>query len=264
VRDKDAAGAALLLAELASVSKDEGRSLLEYLDTIYARHGYVRNHLVSTVMLGAPGFLNIRKIQRSLRENPPARVGDLAVLRFTDRWDESGPLGPIVSETDRAARDLLTFELERNARVILRPSGTESKNKIYVEVCGEPLGDGATGADLRRKKDEIDALAAQIGEDFCIEMLSRIGVSLPRYAFAISDLVPLERKQDFADSLLPELVDRLERGEAGPDLEEWVDRRLESYGADGRLLVRHAVEAYCHMENPGSKVVAGLRSLFQK
>ena len=131
-----------------------------------------------------------------------------------------------------------------------------------MEVCAEPLGEEATAAELSGQKGCIDDLAVRISRDFCLEMLSRIGVRLPRYALEVSDLVPLESKQDFADSFLPELVSRLERGESGSGLEEWVDMRLKVYGADGRLLVRRAVEAYCRMENPAAEVAVGLQELF--
>src|SRR5690606_22356588 len=77
IRDKDAAGAALLLAELASVLRDEGKTAPEHLDDLYRRFGYVSNHLRSTVMQGARGFINIRAIQESLRREPPRSIAGL-------------------------------------------------------------------------------------------------------------------------------------------------------------------------------------------
>ena len=262
VRDKDAAGAGVLLAEITSILKNEGRSVLDYLDDVYRRFGYVSNHLVSTVMLGASGFVNIRAIQDSLRGAPLDRVGDLQVERFTDRWDESGPLGPIASSTDRASRDLLTFELEQNVRITLRPSGTESKNKVYVEACGEPLGDDGSAADLEREKARVDALAVRVAQDFTLAMLGRIDVSIPRYALDVSDLVALDWKQDFADRFLPELTGRLQGGEKATDLGDWVDERLRPYGADGRLLVKDAVASYCREAQPPREVRGELETLF--
>ncbi len=244
IRDKDAAGAAVLLAEIASRLKGRGVSFMDHLDDIYREFGYVRNFLVSTVMLGATGFSNMRRIQESLRSKPPAVIGGRRVIETDDRWRETGPLGKIVSETDRTSRDLLTFRLEGEARIILRPSGTESKNKIYVEVSGKPLGKSASWETLRAEKQKIDDAARGLGRAFTLEMLSRIGVSLPDYALEISDLVALENKQDFAEKLLPELVGRLGRGERGGELDGWLDARLKPYGADARLLVEPAVRAY--------------------
>lgn len=262
IRDKDAAGAALLLAELVSNLKEEGRTLFDYLDAIHRKHGYVRNLLRSTVMRGTQGFLNIRRIQQSLRESPPDRIGGLRVVRFIDRWQESGPLGKFLSETDRAARDLLIFELEEDARVILRPSGTESKNKIYVEACGKPLGEHSEAAALARQKEQVDALARRLAGDFTREMLERIEVRLPPYALEVSDLVPLESKRDFAESFLPELLSRLDRGETGTDLEAWIDGRLKPYGADGRLLVRKAIDCFCREESSSAENRGRLGALF--
>ncbi len=262
VRDKDAAGAALLLAELASVLKQEGRSFVDYLNSIYLQHGYVRNVLVSTIMLGATGFTRMRKIQQSLRDDPPAQIGGRRVLECIDRWDESGPLGKIVSETDRTSRDLITFQLEGGARLTLRPSGTESKNKIYVEVCGESLGEHASSTALEEEKCRIDAAARELAKAFTREMLARIEISLPDFALEISDLVPLECKVDFATTFMPELKRRLTADGSGTATGAWIDEHLKSYGADARLLVRPAVAAYIASEAPDADVKAALEGLF--
>ncbi len=262
IRDKDAAGAAVLLAEIASWLKSEGKSFSEHLDEIYRAYGYVRNFLVSTVMLGATGFSNMRRIQESLRKSPPKSVGGRRVVATDDRWVESGPLGKIVSETDRMSRDLLTFKLEGDARIILRPSGTESKNKVYVEVSGKPLGRTATPEALHLEKRRTDAEAKALGRAFTREMLSRIEVALPDYALEISDLVALENKKDFAEKILPELVARLEREESGKDLETWLDGRLKPFGSDARLLVEPAVQAYVEVGGLPRGVAEALARLF--
>ncbi|HVR74466.1 MAG TPA: phospho-sugar mutase [Planctomycetota bacterium] len=264
IRDKDAAGAAVLLAEIASQLKEQGKSFTERLDEIYKEYGYVKNLLVSTVMLGARGFVNMKKIQESLRARPPGAIGGRKVIEVMDRWSESGPLGKIVSETDRMSRDLLIFSLEGNARVILRPSGTESKNKVYVEASGEPLRTGAPDSALADEKQRIDAAAKRIAMGFWREMLSRIDVELPDHAFEVSDLVALENKQDFALKFLPEIRERLERGERGPDLDRWVEMRLKPYGADARLLVAPAVMAYLEAEKVPDESAAWLRSAFER
>ena len=262
VRDKDAAGAAVVLAETASFLKDKGMSFVDYLDTIYRKFGYVRNRLVSTVMQGAQGFLRMRKIQNSLRQDPPKKIGSRRVLEVTDRWDESGPWGKIQSETDRLSRDLITFVLEGGGRLTLRPSGTESKNKIYVEICGEPLGDKATVAELAAEKERLDRETDEVARAFTREMLARIDVSVPDYALDVSDLVALECKLDFAESFLPELIEKLSDSGLGSGLEDWVDERLASYGADARLLVRDAVRSYLDSEDVSPEAIAGLTEIF--
>jgi len=262
IRDKDAAGAAVLLAELASYLKDSGRSFSEYLDEVYREFGYVSNLLLSTVMLGAKGFLNIRKIQNSLREKPPEKIGDRKVLEMIDHWSEEGPLGKIRSQTERMSRDLLVFQLEGEARIILRPSGTESKNKVYVEVCGRPLGGSRAADSLAGEKTKLDRMAEELGRAFTQEMLSRIGVELPDYALEVSGLVALENKEHFAKKFLPELVVRLERGEGGAELDEWIDTTLKPYGADGRMLVEPAVRAYLRSASLPEGITEALASMF--
>jgi phosphoglucomutase/phosphomannomutase len=61
------------------------------------------------------------------------------VTQVTDMRDEAGPFGPIQGDTDRMSRNVLLFQLGDSARLAVRPSGTEPKAKVYVEVHGEPL-----------------------------------------------------------------------------------------------------------------------------
>ena len=67
---------------------------------------------------------------------PPQEILGRKVLSFEDLADESGWLGPIKSGTDASSRNVLVLTLENDVRLIIRPSGTEPKNKIYVEVPG--------------------------------------------------------------------------------------------------------------------------------
>ncbi|MDP2309534.1 MAG: phospho-sugar mutase [Pseudomonadota bacterium] len=241
IRDKDAAGAALALAEYASLLSHDGRTLTDALETIWAREGYVHNELVSTVMRGAAGKARIDRIQASMRENPPTEIGKWRVLEVLDRADPSGPLGPIKSGTDAASRDVLVFRLaepggsEPTARLILRPSGTEPKNKIYVEVVGRPGVPAAT--EIPRVSGEAKALALAFAEG----MLARVGIELPLWALRVSDLVAIEYKQHLAEVLLPEVRRRIA---AGAPLDGLVDEGLRPYGKDPRGLVADAVRAW--------------------
>jgi phosphomannomutase len=139
IRDKDAAGASVVLAEMASDLAAQGRTLYDYLIDTYKQYGYHRNFLRSTIMQGASGSAAIQKIQRLLRENPPQTVGGRRVLSVTDYWDEER-FGPFVSNTDRFGRNLMTYHLEGGIKATIRPSGTEPKNKIYIEKASDPVG----------------------------------------------------------------------------------------------------------------------------
>jgi len=261
IRDKDAAGAAVHIGEIVSRLKSEGTSVPQCLDRIYARLGYVANILRSTVMEGAAGRFSIEKLQKSLREDPPDSIGGLKVRAFIDRWDQSR-FGPFLSETDRTSRDLLTLELENDVRIVLRPSGTEPKTKCYVEACGAPMGESASLREISASKAAIDELAQRVARAFLLEMLSRIGVMIPVWALDVSDLVALRWKRHFGDSFFPELLRRLDAGETGPELEQWIDRGLEPYGSDGRLLVRSGVTSYLREESPSQSVRIALEQLF--
>lgn len=242
VRDKDAAGGALVLADLAAREKARGRSLCDVLDDLRAEVGPVGNVLMSTVMRGAVGRARIQALQAGLRADPPTHIGDRAVLAVHDRQDPAGPFGPIQSGTDRASRDVLVFALEGDARVVLRPSGTEPKNKVYVEVCGQP----------GQSPHEVQRAARRLGEDFVLAMLARADLGLPRWALAVSDLVSVEHKRDFALDVVPELAARLDA--ASPDdlpaIGAWLDQRIAPYGADARALVQGGARAWMKAERP--------------
>jgi phosphoglucomutase len=247
VRDKDAAGGALLLAELASLEKQRGRTLVHTLEDLWRSVGYVRNELVSTVMRGAEGRAAIQDIQSALRARPFHTIGNRKVTAFFDRQDPAGPFGPILSETDRGSRDVLVWQLGTNARVILRPSGTEPKNKIYVEVASPPLAEGASlSAEQRRMDREVRDLA----EDFTLQMLALVGVTLPPWALRVSDLVAVEHKVHFADVVIPGVAEGLQAGLPDAELGRWIDNAIAPYGKDARGLVGEAARAWAALEGP--------------
>lgn len=248
IRDKDAAGAALLLAELASLQRQRGATLVEYLDDIYARYGYYANLGTSMVMTGAEGTANIQTIQQTLRQCPPTRLAEWNVTHVIDHWNEAGRYGPFRSETDRASRNVLVCTLENGARVIIRPSGTEPKNKIYIEVPTPPLGARAGRDALAHQKAEADAAAQRIADDFTRQMLAIIGVQLPDYGLRISGLVALDKRLDFVERFIPGLTTQCQEWIQGSrtreEVSQWIDTHLDSYGKDARGLVREAMTAY--------------------
>jgi phosphomannomutase len=133
VRDKDGVSAALLVAELAATLKAEGRTLLDLLDDIAREHG-----LHATDQLAAR-FDDVSAIESSmalLRSQPPTSLGGRAVTSAEDLAKGDGGLPPT---------DGMRFHLEGDARVIVRPSGTEPKVKCYIEVV-EPVIDGDVAA----------------------------------------------------------------------------------------------------------------------
>ena len=128
MRDKDGVSAALLVAELAATLKAEGRTLVDVLDDLAVEHGV---HATDAV-LGAgrrPGRRSPPVMDR-LRAAPPATLGGVDVAQVDDLARGDGGLPPTEG---------LRYYLADGSRVIVRPSGTEPKLKVYLEVI-EPVG----------------------------------------------------------------------------------------------------------------------------
>jgi phosphoglucomutase/phosphomannomutase len=177
IRDKDAAGAALLMAELALDQKRQGRTVLDYLEALFRQFGYFRNEGVSVALGGILGKKNMARMLDSLRATPPREIGGLAVTAYWDLRDEQGHLGPIKGATDLSSRNVLLFHLGERARIALRPSGTEPKAKAYLEACSIPCPAGASATDWQRACREVDELSTRLADDFLQQALARIGMS---------------------------------------------------------------------------------------
>ena len=247
IRDKDAAGAAVVLSELAAELKESGRTIYEYLIDTYKRYGYFRSMLRSTVMQGAAGTAAMKEIQQRLRTDPPKQVAGLKVESVNDYWD-TAKWGGFKSETDRGARNFLTFQFEGSLKVSIRPSGTEPKNKVYIEMGTEPLGADVSDEQFIDKRRQVDEQVRQFSDAFMKVMLDIIGIEMPDYSYRISDLVPLDGKRHFGAAFIPQLEFRarkLSRGECDrEELNRWIDSELRGYGPDARLLVAGAFRAY--------------------
>ncbi|MBK3554034.1 phospho-sugar mutase [Streptomyces sp. MBT61] len=129
VRDKDGITAALLVAELASVLKEQGRTLLDLLDDLALAHGL---HATDQLSVRVEDLSVIADAMARLREQPPTALAGLAVTSAEDLSRGTDRLPPT---------DGLRYQLE-GARVIVRPSGTEPKLKCYLEVV-VPVADAA-------------------------------------------------------------------------------------------------------------------------
>ncbi|MEU5092378.1 phospho-sugar mutase [Streptomyces sp. NPDC021356] len=148
VRDKDGITAALLITELASQLKEEGRTLLDLLDDLAVEHGL---HATDQLSVRVEDLSLIADAMRRLREQPPTELAGLPITRAEDLTRGTEKLPPT---------DGLRYTLD-GARVIVRPSGTEPKLKCYLEVV-VPVGD-RTGLPAARAR--AAGLLAQIKRD---------------------------------------------------------------------------------------------------
>ncbi|ANP49077.1 phosphomannomutase [Streptomyces griseochromogenes] len=141
VRDKDGITAALLITELASVLKEQGRTLLDLLDDLAVEHGL---HATDQLSVRVQDLSVIADAMRRLREQPPTELAGLRVVRAEDLTRGTDTLPPT---------DGLRYTLD-GARVIVRPSGTEPKLKCYLEVV-VPVAAHAGLPAARAKADEL-------------------------------------------------------------------------------------------------------------
>lgn len=127
VRDKDAVNAVMLACECAAWYAGQGMTLLDAMNALYEKFGFYRNGLLSKAFEGQDGMAAMDALMKSLRTAPPAEIGGWKVTGMTDY------LG---SDTGLIPSDVLEFRLEEAGKVIVRPSGTEPKLKLYLSVRG--------------------------------------------------------------------------------------------------------------------------------
>ncbi len=137
VKDKDGVSALLLVCELAATTKAEGRTLHDVLDDIARAHGL---HATDQLSVRFTDLAEIPATMTRLRESPPTTLGGFAVQRVDDLSQGTADLPPT---------DGLRYVLAEDARVIVRPSGTEPKVKCYLEVV-VPVDDDPEGVDAAR------------------------------------------------------------------------------------------------------------------
>ena len=122
VRDKDGISAALMLAEMAAGLRTQGRSILDVLDDLCVRHGV---HATDSFAVRVDDLSLLGTLMSRLRKRPPTALGGIPVSRIDDLEQGSERLPPT---------DGLRFLLSDDSRVIVRPSGTEPKLKVYLEA----------------------------------------------------------------------------------------------------------------------------------
>ena len=142
-RDKDAISATAALCEAAAYYKQKGMTLWDAMIAMYEKYGYYKDAVKSIGLSGIEGLAKIQSIMETLRQNTPAEVGGYKVVSARDyKLDTIKDMATgEVKPTGLPASNVLYYDLEDNAWICVRPSGTEPKIKFYYGVKGASLED---------------------------------------------------------------------------------------------------------------------------
>lgn len=142
-RDKDACVAVMMLCEVASYYKAQGKTLWDAMVDMYEKYGYFKEGLETLTLKGIDGAEQILTIMTDMRNNPPKELGGYKVLAVRDYKEDSRKdlVTEEVTKTGLPNSNVLYYELEDNAWCCVRPSGTEPKIKFYFGVKGTSIKD---------------------------------------------------------------------------------------------------------------------------
>ena len=160
VRDKDAVTASLLLTEMTAWYAAQGMTLLDALDALYAKYGYYGEKTLNLVMPGLEGMALMANLMAKLRQTPPAEIAGTTVLRQKDYQDgtERDTASGAVSPMALVGSNVLAYDLADETTIVVRPSGTEPKIKVYV------LAKGKDSTDSQEKVAKYAAWAETLNE----------------------------------------------------------------------------------------------------
>ncbi len=161
-RDKDAIVATMALCEAAAYYKTKGMTLWDAMVAMYEKYGYYKDDIQSITLKGIEGLEKIQTILENLRKNPPTEIGAYKVLSARDYKADTivNMETKEITATGLPNSNVLYYDLNDDAWVCVRPSGTEPKIKIYYGIKGISLQDAddksaALGADVKKL---IDAM----------------------------------------------------------------------------------------------------------
>jgi phosphomannomutase len=165
VRDKDGVGAAVVMADLAAWCRSRGSSVLEYLEAVQRQHGLYVGAQHTVALPGATGAATLRAVMEAFRAAPLASLGGRRVEACNDFQAQVRVASGSVSPLTLPRSDVLAWELEGGGRVTLRPSGTEPKLKVYLEVREALAADESVAVARARGQARLGALQAAFLEE---------------------------------------------------------------------------------------------------
>lgn len=136
VRDKDAVTSALLACEIAAQAKAKGISFYKELISLYIKHGFYKERLISMTKKGIEGAQEIKQMMIDARENPLTTVNGSKVVKIEDYQlsESKNTINNTTSTIDIPKSNVLIYYTEDGSKIALRPSGTEPKIKFYISV----------------------------------------------------------------------------------------------------------------------------------
>lgn len=151
VRDKDAVDGSMLICEMAQYYKEKGMTLVDAMNELYETYGYYVNGVVNQAFEGEAGMKQMTAIMDRLRKNPPAAIAGFAVVGHSDYQESVRVEKGETTKIDLPKSNVLEYRLENGCKLIVRPSGTEPKIKIYLS------GKGSTQAESEALVDKMKA-----------------------------------------------------------------------------------------------------------
>lgn len=145
VRDKDAVVASMLVCEMAAYYKKQGKSLAEVIDGLYEEFGYYLNQTYSFEFDGAAGMQKMSDIMTAVRDNTPKSIAGYDVVKVSDYFlrKETDVATGSVTDIDLPKSNVIVLHLADDNAVIIRPSGTEPKIKLYITSVGKDKDNAA-------------------------------------------------------------------------------------------------------------------------
>ena len=142
-RDKDAPVAVMLLCEVASYYKKQGKTLWDAMLDLYEKYGYFKEGQEAITLKGVEGASQIKEMMDNARQNPPKELGGYKVLSVSDYKADTKTITATgeTTKTGLPESNVLYYELEDNSWACIRPSGTEPKIKFYFGVKGTSMED---------------------------------------------------------------------------------------------------------------------------
>ncbi|MDE6836855.1 MAG: phospho-sugar mutase, partial [Acutalibacter sp.] len=155
VRDKDAVDGSMLICQMAAYYKQKGLTLVDAMSALYEKYGYYKNDLCNFGFEGEDGMKTMNGIMEKLRNDPPAEIAGSKVVGRSD-YQASLSYGDVEGSIDLPKSNVLEYRMENGCKLIVRPSGTEPKIKIYLSGKG---GSKAEAEEIiQTMKDQVPAL----------------------------------------------------------------------------------------------------------